>query len=90
MKKFVSFEGYNAMDYYGHEMALENSRDDAEFEVVLHDGDKLVKTDEGLMLVRDGLYYRQSTKMNTFKGVTFANFEDFDEVDTVQLKLIKL
>jgi hypothetical protein len=85
MKKFVAFKQYNAMDYLGSDMVLCDSQDEAEYEVVLQDGDKLVESDEGVSLIRCGVWFSQITKMNTFKSVGFSHPEN----ESIKLKLIK-
>lgn len=86
MKRFVAFEQFNAFDYLGSRMILCKA-DAAEYEVVLNEGDKLVEYDDGISLVRNGIWYSQDDKMNTFKGVNF--FDRDDPQNNVQLKLLK-
>lgn len=84
MKVGVDFIGFNAGDYYGHN--IQKTEDNPEFYVVLQAGDRLL--DDGT-LVRQGLHYMQVTKMSRFRGVAFVNIDDFDEPDTIKCKLIK-
>jgi len=88
MKNLVRFTGFNAYDYYGHEIHIvdPDSANLAEYEVVLRDTDELVESDCGVVLKRDGVIYTQITKMNRFKGVSFID----DDGDVVSLKLIKI
>lgn len=66
----VLFNQYNAMEFLASEMELCNEHD-AEFKIKLAAGDKLVETDEGLNLVRNGIWFTQIEKMSTFKTVSF-------------------
>lgn len=86
MKKLVAFEGYNSMEYYGHHMIICESKDNAEFQVVLREDDKIVSADEAVFLVRDGIWYSQNTKMDTFKDVSFFA----ENEPTITLKLLKI
>ena len=98
MKKAVYFTGFNAIEYYGHQMHLTDD-ESAEYFVVLNDSDKIFTNDEfGVMLQRGNIQYTQDTKMSRFKGVNFIprlkyfkgyGWDKADGENPVQLKLIK-
>ena len=98
MKKAVYFTGFNAIEYYGHQMHLTDD-ESAEYFVVLNSGDELRMCElDGVILRRGNVEYRHDTKMNRFKGVNFIPdrkyFKNFgwysaDGQNSIQLKLIK-
>ena len=57
MKQAVYFEEGNAGDYLAQVMHLALNSEQAEYEVILRDGDKLINTDMGVMLERGGRQY---------------------------------
>lgn len=79
----VEFEGYNAVDFYGHKMKLS---DTPEYFVVLQKGDKINKSGN---LVRHGVEFTQIEYMTGFGGVAFINRDDFEEPYTIKCRLIK-
>lgn len=90
MKKLVYFGGFNGYDYYGHWLYLAASKEDAEYEIVLNEGDVL--TDESsapATLVRGGKTFTQITRMNTFNGVAFVK-DAYGKKDVITCKLIKI
>lgn len=89
MKAFVRFRGYNAGDYYGHEMQLADAGN-AEYEIVLNRGDALENDPlHGVMLTRNGVDYVQVTRMIRFRGVNFRAYSHPGEPN-VQCQLIKV
>lgn len=89
MKQAVYFEGANAGDYYANIMHLAVGGE-AEYEVVLRDGDKLTNTDMGVMLFRGRKQYIQCTRMSAFKGVAFSEYTSDPDKEVITCKLIKL
>ena len=98
MKKAVYFTGFNAIEYYGHQMHLTDD-ESAEYFVVLNSGDELRMGElDGVILRRGNVEYRHDTKMSRFKGVNFIphlkyfkgyGWDKADGENPVQLKLIK-
>jgi extradiol dioxygenase family protein len=87
MKRFVTFTGYNAYDFYGHTINLVENKQQAEYEIVIRDTDELVKTpDFGVVLKRNGIIYNQIEKMNSFRGVSFID----DDGEVISCKLLKI
>ena len=88
MKKFVTFTGWNAYDFYAHAMNLVENIEQAEYEIVIRDTDQLIESTElGVMLKRNGVFYTQIQKMNSFRGVSFI---DNDDGEVISLKLLKV
>lgn len=90
MKKLVYFKEENAGDYLAQVMNLAEKAEQAEYEVILRDGDKLINTDIGVMLERGGRQYTQKTYMTSFTGVAFIEHTSGPERDAITLKMIKV
>jgi DNA-binding XRE family transcriptional regulator len=96
MKAFVRFEGHNAGDYWGQRMVVVDTAEQADYELLLQDKDRLVMDPElGTLLVRNKIEYLQVERMIKFKGVNFAPWSDCGrEADpdepSVQCKLLKI
>ena len=88
MKKSVYFEEANAGEYLAQVMHLALNSEQAEYEVILRDGDKLINTDMGVMLERGGRQYVQKTYM-TITGVAFVEYTSDPDRDVISLKMIK-
>jgi hypothetical protein len=90
MKKAVYFEEANACDYLAQVMHLALNSEQAEYEVILRDGDKLINTDMGVMLERSGRQYTQKTYMTSFAGVAFVGHTSDPEKEVIKLKMLKV
>ncbi len=89
MKKSVYLEEGNAGDYLAQVMHLALNSEQAEYEVILRDGDKLINTDMGVMLERGGRHYMQKTYMTSFTGVAFVEYTSDPDRGVITLKMIK-
>ena len=87
MKKSVYFEQGNAGDYLAQVMHLALNSEQAEYEVILRDGDKLINTDMGVMLERGGRRYAQKTYMTSFTGVAFVEYTSDPDRGVITLKM---
>ena len=88
MKQAVYFEEANAGEYLAQVMHLALNSEQAEYEVILRDGDKLINTDMGVMLERGGRQYVQKTYM-TITGVAFVEYTSDPDRDVITLKMVK-
>lgn len=89
MKIAITTTQRNAGDYLAT-VASVCKADDAEFFVVIQDGDKL-ENDEmhGLTLTRNGVCYIQDTQMMHFRGMAFVELTmDRQHAKTIAVKLI--
>ena len=89
MKQAVYFEEANAGEYLAQVMHLALNSEQAEYEVILRDGDKLINTDMGVMLVREKRQYVQKTYMTSFAGVEFVEYTSDPDRGVITLKMIK-
>ena len=89
MKQAVYFEEANAGEYLAQVMHLALNSEQAEYEVILRDGDKLINTDMGVMLERGGRQYVQKTYMTSFTGVAFVEYTSDPDRDVISLKMVK-
>ena len=88
MKQAVYFEEANAGEYLAQVMHLALNSEQAEYEVILRDGDKLITTDIGVMLEWGGREYVQKTYM-TITGVAFVEYTSDPDRDVITLKMVK-
>ena len=90
MKQTVYFEEANAGEYLAQIINIAKDDAEAEYEVVMRDGDRLIDTDIGVMLVRENRQYVQKTYMTSFAGVAFVEYTSDPERDVITLKMIKV
>ncbi len=88
MKQSVYFEQNNAGDYLAQVMHLAENQEQAEYEVILKDGDRLITTELGTTLVRGSRHYMQQTYMKRFSSVCFIEHTSDPQKDTVVLKML--
>ena len=89
MKQTVYFEQGNAGDYLAQIINIAKDDAEAEYEVVMREGDRLIDTDIGVMLERGGRQYVQKTYMTSFTGVAFVEHTSDPEKEVIKLKMIK-
>lgn len=90
MKQTVYFEEANAGEYLAQIINIAKDDAEAEYEVVMRDGDRLIDTDMGVMLVREKRQYVQKTYMTSFTGVAFVEYTSDPDRDVITLKMIKM
>ena len=88
MKQAVYFEEANAGEYLAQIINIAKDDAEAEYEVVMREGDRLIDTDIGVMLERGGRQYVQKTYM-TSTGVAFVEYTSDPDRDVITLKMIK-
>ena len=89
MKKSVYFEEANAGEYLAQIINIAKDDAEAEYEVVMREGDRLIDTDIGVMLERGGRQYTQKTYMTSFTGVAFVEHTSDPDRGVITLKMIK-
>ncbi len=89
MKVGVYFKEANAGDYLAQILKIANNPQDTEYNLVLQEGDRLVNTSLGVVLVRNGREYVQKTYMASFKAVAFVEHTYCPEKNVIKAKLIK-
>ena len=89
MKKSVYFEEANAGEYLAQIINIAKDDAEAEYEVVMREGDRLIDTDIGVMLERGGRQYVQKTYMTSFTGVAFVEYTSDPDRDVITLKMVK-
>lgn len=89
MKKSVYFEEANAGEYLAQIINIAKDDAEAEYEVVMREGDRLIDTDIGVMLERGGRQYVQKTCM-TITGVAFVEYTSDPDRDVITLKMVKV
>ena len=89
MKQAVYFEEANAGEYLAQIINIAKDDAEAEYEVVMREGDRLIDTDMGVMLVREKRQYVQKTYMTSFTDVAFVEYTSDPDRDVITLKMIK-
>ena len=89
MKQAVYFEEANAGEYLAQIINIAKDDAEAEYEVVMREGDRLIDTDIGVMLVREKRQYVQKTYMTSFNEVAFVEHTSDPEKEVIKLKMIK-